>query len=562
MFKYGVKGMGARTSNNFEQIFAAFSETSQGKYVYLCDMWTGVSKWSKSAVEYFGLPGEYMEDISTIWGSHVHPEDRKRYQKDIDDIFAGRKRYHELEYRARDRDGKYVVCACCGAVIDDENGNPAFFAGTITSQGAIKNIDPTTNLYNLHEFLNAVRSLREKGRRYRVLLVGFKHFSDVNDMYGYSFGNETMKLFASIMQEALSPESRLYRMDGSRFAVLTTELAVDDLKGYYLRLQERAKNCLVIQGCCVSLAVCGGLVVVEDCQISEHAVHAAARYALNVSKNERQGELWIVENDDVAKNKKTVEMINVLRNSIMNDYEGFYLSYQPVVSPKTGEIAGVEALLRWSKEPYGEVPPAVFIPWLEKDPAFFDLGNWVLRQAMLDGKEFLKDNPKLLVSVNLSYSQLGRSEFRNILLSILLNTGFPPEHLCLELTARCHLLDTKFLKNEIAFLRSYGIKIALDDFGTGFSSLNLLRELPVDVIKIDREFIAEIEENTADQSIVKAVITCAKELGLYVCVEGIENERVRDYMMRYPAHGYQGYFYSRPVRKEELKQLELYQRKS
>lgn len=550
--------MGFRTSEYFDKIFEAFSATAKGSYIYLCDMWTDMSRWSKSAVDYFGLPGEYMEDAGTIWAQHIHPEDRRRYQEDIDAVFSGRKKNHEMEYRAMDKNGNYVVCTCSGVVIEDEAGNPEFFAGTITNRGTIENIDPTTNLYNLYEFLNALRLLRERGKKYRVLLVGFKHFSDVNDLYGYSFGNEAMKLFVSIMQKDLMDKGKIFRMDGTRFAVLTTQLRVDDLKDYYLRLQEKAKNHLTVQENNVSLALCGGLVVVEDCQISEHAIHAAARYALNVSKNERHGELWIVENDDVDKNKKTVELINVLRSSIIEECSGFYLCYQPVVSPQTGKMTGAEALLRWNREPYGEISPGQFIPWLEKDSAFFDLGNWVLRQAMLDGKEFLKDHPDMIINVNLSYAQLERSEFRNTLVGFLLSTGFPPEHLCLELTERCRLLDMNFLRNEIIFLKSYGIKIALDDFGTGFSSLNLLRELPVDYIKIDRGFVSEIENNKADQSIVKAVMACARELDIGVCVEGIENERLRDYLQNYPAQGYQGYYYSKPVTKEEFKRLELY----
>lgn len=550
--------MSFRTSEYFDKIFEAFSATAKGSYIYLCDMWTDMSRWSKSAVDYFGLPGEYMEDAGTIWAQHIHPEDRRRYQEDIDAVFSGRKKNHELEYRAMDKNGNYVVCTCSGVVIEDEAGNPEFFAGTITNRGTIENIDPTTNLYNLYEFLNALRLLRERGKKYRVLLVGFKHFSDVNDLYGYSFGNEAMKLFVSIMQKDLMDKGKIFRMDGTRFAVLTTELRVDDLKNYYLRLQEKAKNHLTVQENNVSLALCGGLVVVEDCQISEHAIHAAARYALNVSKNERHGELWIVENDDVDKNKKTVELINVLRSSIIEECSGFYLCYQPVVSPQTGKMTGAEALLRWNREPYGEISPGQFIPWLEKDSAFFDLGNYVLRQAMLDGKEFLKDHPDMIINVNLSYAQLERSEFRNTLVGFLLSTGFPPEHLCLELTERCRLLDMNFLRNEIIFLKSYGIKIALDDFGTGFSSLNLLRELPIDYIKIDRGFVSEIENNKADQSIVKAVMTCARELDIGVCVEGIENERLRDYLQNYSAQGYQGYYYSKPVTKEEFKRLELY----
>ena len=552
--------MGFRTSEYFDKIFEALSATSKGRYFYLCDMWTDMSRWSKNAVDDFGMPGEFMENAGTIWESHIHPEDRKRYREDIDAVFAGRKKNHDVEYRAKDRNGNYIFCSCSGVVIDDDAGNPTFFAGTITSQGVIDNIDPTTQLYNLYEFLHAVKSLRERGKKYCVLLVGFKHFSDVNDLYGYTFGNEAMKLFASSMYELIKNKGKIFRMDGTRFAVLTTQLNIDDIRDYYLRLQEKAKNHLTVQGNHVSLSLCGGAVVVEDNEINEHAIHASARYALSVSKNERHGELWVVENDEVDKNKQTVELIHALRNSIIDRCSGFYLCYQPVVSPRDGKLIAAEALLRWNKEPYGEVPPGLFIPWIEKDSSFFDLGNWILKQAMVDGRDFLKDHPDMVINVNLSYAQLERSEFRNMLVGLLVSTGFPPEHLCLELTESCRLLDMTFLRNEIIFLKSYGIRIALDDFGTGFSSLNLLRELPVDCIKIDRGFVSEIENNHTDQSIVKAIMNCAKELDIDVCVEGIETENLKDYMLNYPSKAYQGYFYSRPVPKEDFMELELYQK--
>ncbi len=551
--------MGSRTSEYFDKIFEALSETAKGSYFYMCDMWTDISRWSKTAVDYFSMPSEYMENAGTIWESHIHPEDRKRYRDDIDAVFAGKKKNHDVDYRARDKNGNYVFCSCNGVVIDDESGNPAFFAGTITTQGVIKNVDPTTNFYNLYEFLNAVRVLREHNQKYCVLLVGLKHFSDVNDLYGYTFGNEAMKLFVSTMHNLLKEEGQIFRMDGTRFAVLTTQMNLDDIRNYYRRLQEKAKNHLEIQGNHVSLSVCGGAVDVKNSLVNEHSVYASVRYAFSVSKNERHGELWVVENDELDKNKQTVELINALRNSILEQCKGFYLCYQPIVSPEDGRLTGAEALLRWSREPYGTVPPGVFIPWIEKDSTFFDLGIWILKQAMMDGNEFLKKHPDMIMNVNLSYAQLERSEFRNMIVGLLVSTGFPPEHLCLELTESCRLLDITFLRNEILFLKSYGIRIALDDFGTGFSSLNLLRELPVDCIKIDRGFVSDIESNHTDQSIVKAVMNCAKELEIDVCVEGIETSDLKDYMLNFPSKAYQGYFYSRPVPKEEFIKLDLYQ---
>lgn len=543
-----------------DKMFEAFALTSKNSYIFLCNMWTDVSRWSKNAVEYFGLPGEYMEGAGAIWEQHIHPEDRQKYRDDIDAVFSGKKDRHEIEYRAKDKDGNYVVCSCSGMVINDADGNPAYFAGTITNHGIIDNIDPTTGLYNLYEFLHALRLLRERKRKYKVLLLGISRFSAINDTYGYNFGNEVIKAFSTCLREQLQRTSQLYRMDGTRFAICSLDMSMEKIKALYSRIQEIAKNGLEVRGNHISLTICGGAVNVEDSSISEHAVYTAARYASDTSKKEKYGELIIVHNDELKDKEanKNFKLLGVLRNCVLNDCNGFYLAYQPVVSSENGKLMGMEALLRWKGAPYGEVPPGVFIPWLEKDTVFFELGNWILKQALTEGKEFLKDNPHLTLNINLSYAQLERSEFRNSFVGILLGTGFPPDHLCVELTERCRFLDINFLRNEIIFLKSYGIKIALDDFGTGFASLDLLRELPVDCIKIDRSFVVEIEKSQVTQSIVRALTNCAQELGIDVCVEGIEDQQSMEYMKQYPSTSYQGFYFSRPIPKDKFKELPVY----
>lgn len=550
--------MNMHSSDFSNKIFDAFAATSKSRYIFICNMWTDVSRWSKSAVDFFGLPGEYMEGAAGIWEQHVHPEDRKRYREAINLVFTGKERNFDMEYRAKDKNGNYVVCSGSGVVIDDDEGRPSYFAGTITNHGIIDNVDPTTNLYNLYEFLHALKLAKDRAMKMRVLLVGFKHFSDVNDVYGYAVGNDVMRQFGSELRELVASRGEVYRMDGSKFAICTCEMNVEEIKKLYADIKDIARNNLMVSGSHIPLDTCAGAVVVEDFKADEQAVLATARYALDSSKNEKYGELVIVYNDADDTNKRNVSLIHELRNSILNGCKEFYICYQPVVSAKTGKLTGMEALIRWNKEPYGDVPPGIFIPMLEKDAIFFELGNWILRQVMLDGKEFLRDRPELTINVNISYTQLEHSEFRSRIVSMLANTGFPPEHLCLELTERCSFLNMDFLKNEVSFLKSYGIKIALDDFGTGFSSLNLLREIQVDCIKIDREFVKEIETNVIDQTIVRAVVQCANDLDVPVCIEGIENDDLLRYMNQYAVSGYQGYLYSRPIIKEDFKKLKLY----
>lgn len=554
----GVRFMDFETSEYSNQIFDAFASTSDSRYIFVTNMWTDVSHWSKNAVEYFGLPGEYMESVGDIWEDRIHPEDRERYHQDIEEVYSGKKKKHDIEYRVKNKEGLYVFVSCRAVVIDDAEGNSTIFAGTITNHGIQDNVDPTTNLYNLYGFLNALKTLRERQIHSKVLMVGLRHFSDINDVYGYQFGNEVMRFFSTELREILKDRGSIFRMDGARFAIITTKMDTDDIKYLYETVQTKVRDGIQIGDIHVNLDTCGGAVIVEDHKITEQTIHASARYALESSKNEKHGELVIVYNDSADQNKKTITLITELRNCVINNCEGFYICYQPVVDAHTGKLTGMEALLRWKKEPYGDVSPAIFIPWLEKDPVFFELGNWILKQVMEDGKEFLSDHPDLIINVNISYTQLERSEFRSKLVSILANSGFPSEHLCLELTERCSFLDMDFLRNEVDFLKSYGIKIALDDFGTGFASLNLLRTLHVDCIKIDREFVKEIASNKIDQTIVKAVTQCANELKVPVCVEGIENEELREYMLQFPVNLYQGYLFSRPVEKDVFKTLPFY----
>lgn len=538
-----------------EKMFEAYATASKSRYIFLRNMKTKHSRWSPNAVEFFGLPGEYMDDAYHTFLDHIHPEDKDRFQAEMDRVYSGLQDGHDMEYRARSRDGSYVVCTCRGKMIRDENGEMAYFAGVISNHGIIDNIDPATNLYNLYEFMHALQLLREKKMQATVLMIGIKHFSDINDVYGYPFGTAVLREFAQQLMLICKRRGMVYRMDGAKFAICVENMCRGEVENLYSFVQDMAKKNVYVDKNHVTLILSGGAVEIKDFDIDENSIYSGVRFALERSKNEKHGELIFFENDALNDNKRNLELLDALRKSVLNKCEDFYLCYQPVVDAKEGKIIGMEALVRWKKEPFGEVSPGIFIPLLENDVLFFELGNWILRESMTEAKKIVDKDPGFILNVNLSYTQLERSEFRNCLIRLLEETGFPPQNLCLELTERCRLLNLSFLYNEMVFLKSYKIKIALDDFGTGFSALNLLRELPVDLIKIDRGFISEIETNRADQAIVKSVLDCAQLLEIPVCVEGIENKRLESYMNNYPASSYQGYLYSKPVKMEQFKVL-------
>jgi diguanylate cyclase (GGDEF)-like protein len=440
-------------------------------------------------------------------------------------------------------------------VLPGENGEPDLFAGTITNHGIVDNVDATTHLYNIYEFFNALRSIKQTGKPSMVMLIGLNQFRHINDVYGYIYGNQILKEFGALLSDMVRGKGMAYRIDGAKFAIRVNQMDETEARQFYNEMQTRSRELVQVNDRHISLGISAGAMYVDGNSPGEYAIQAGLRFAQNRSKRDCHSELVFYNNEDGYTEYKSLEMYECIRQSVLDDCDGFYLCYQPLVRAKDGEIVGMEALLRWNKEPYGEVPPGGFIEWLEQEDCFFELGNWIFRQALLDAKEILKDKPDFVVNVNVSYTQLDRSDFRDALMGILEETGFPPQNLYIELTERCRTMDMDRLIEILDFFTSCGIKIALDDFGTGTASMNLLRKLPIDCLKIDRAFISNIQTNLSDEVIVELIIDSANKLGMSVCLEGVENKEICDYVKKYNAKNHQGYYYSRPVRIEKFQEL-------
>ena len=530
-----------------DHTFQAIASLSERTYIYMCNMQTNVSRWSANAVEYFGLPGEYMFDAGGIWAEHIHPEDREMYLADIDNLFSGRQKRHSLEYRARNKYGDYVICTCNGIVQKGTDGEPDFFVGTLTNHGIIDTVDPITNLYNIYEFNNTIQSIQSSRTPTMLLMIGINHFHSVNDIYDYVFGNKVLYALAQAVQkEAQQRRGTVYRMDGAKFALCLREATPESVRELYEVLRRLASESLTVEGTPISLSISGGAVFVEKFAGSEFPIISCAAYALDISKRERNSELVFFDNELGGDTHRSMELLDAMRQDIVNGCHGFYLVYPPLVRPEDGRISGMEALLRWKSPVFGEVSPGRFIPVLEKDACFFTLGNWILRQALTEARPIVDKDPHFFLNVNIAYTQIERRGFRDSSMEILQQTGFPPQNLCLELTERCRSMDMEYLRAELQFFRSRGIRVALDDFGTGVSSLNVICDLPVDGLKIDQSFILHILENKNAQMVVEATIGLTRKLGINVCLEGVENQQIRDFVLRYPADHHQGFYYAHP----------------
>ena len=536
-----------------DALFEAFSIIADSKYVYVCDMKYDISRWSQTAMDYFGLPGNYMKGAGQIWEEHIHPDDRSNYAKSIEEMFTGKVHAHDMQYRARAKDGHYTICTCKGVIIVDPSGQPDYFAGAIRNNGQFSYVDATTGLRSLYGFFEDLQTIFWNQNDSAILLIGITSFSNINDIYGYTFGNSVLCTVADMLRKRLGELGAVYRMDGTKFAIISHTLDAEKLCDFYSEIKRELAHQFSVESTRLSLALSAGAVTVDNFDISTETVYRCLKYAYYESKSHKLGNAVIFADALTDDNRRFVEKLNVIRNSVTQNCKGFFLCYQPIMDARTEKLKGMEALIRWKSEEYGTVPPIHFIPILEQDNLFPELGRWILRTAMEDGKVLLEKYPDFVMNVNLSYAQLETSSFVNDVISLLEETDFPPKNLCLELTERCRMLDMSLLKNMFKIFREKGIKVALDDFGTGFSSMGLLREIPVDTVKIDREYVKNVETSSADQSTIQSISGLAESFRTDICVEGVETANMRDFLRKYNnISSLQGYYYSKPIPMEEF----------
>lgn len=395
--------------------------------------------------------------------------------------------------------------------------------------------------------------LEESGQG-TLLKIGLDQFSHINVMYGAAFSDKILNCAAQELLRLLRGKGYVYRLSGAKFVISFKNVSKEELQKIYDEIVEAFEN-TEVEGKKIPLKVSAGAIFMEPYMKETNAVRSRLTYALNHSRLEHHGELVIFNDEVCGSDENQFELIGVIHQCATHNFEGFRMFYQPIADTKTGKIRGMEALLRWELQPYGMVSPGVFMEWLEQDPCIFDLGNWILRTALTDVQKLRKETEGFFVNVNVAAAQLERREFRSAVMNILKETGAKPEELCLELTERCRDLDIHFLRGEVEFFHSQGIKIALDDFGTGNSSLSLALELPFDELKVDMSFIRDIKQKPQNQAMVQSIVDYARRTNTETCIEGIEDKEVSDYIEKFGSTWQQGYYYSKPVPIEQFEEV-------
>ncbi|MEX2133101.1 MAG: bifunctional diguanylate cyclase/phosphodiesterase, partial [Acidimicrobiia bacterium] len=315
--------------------------------------------------------------------------------------------------------------------------------------------------------------------------------------------------------------------------------------------------------------------VAQSHPIENHDLHVTTSIGVSVYPDDGEDAETLIRNADIAMyqakekgrngyqffkpamNVRAVERQSIessLRSALKN--EEFVLRYQPKVDLQTGLITGAEALIRWNHPLRGELAPGQFVSIAEDSGLIRQIGRWVLREACEQARSWLNQGlPPISIAVNVSAVELSDETYVQRLYATLSETGMDPSSLELELTESVLMRHAHSAAIILQALRKTGIQVALDDFGTGYSSLSYLRDFPIDSLKIDRSFVDEVTSVVEDTSIVKAVISMARNLGLRVVAEGVENLDQLEFLRAHACDEAQGYFFSRPVDPDAFAEL-------
>ena len=541
-------------SQIFQEMISRISKLSQDSYLMVTDMQHNLTFVPESTAEFLGIPSGWREDgYKIVLEKSVHPYDCPEYTEEMKKRLRGINLENDL-YIRMGKNKKYVMTQIITDMIL-EQGKNRYFIVLLRNQNVIPEIDPLTDLYGQVKFEKDIVDYIQQGRKVAVLEIEIDHMNDINILYGTNYSDRIQKVLAYRFIYMMDADKAVYRMGNSNYAFILRDASREEAAAFLEKIRARLEESVVLENNHFDLKIYASGIILDHYEGEISTVQSKLEYVLGKMRTRRDHKLMFF-NDLVQINGDVdLDLMKIIHQSVLNQCDGFYVEYQPVVHAQTGEIAGAEALVRWKKEPYGIVPPGMFIDWLESNPCMYDLGNFVLKQALTDAVEFRKSNPDFFINVNMSAKQLERKTFCGVVMALLKETGFPAGQLCLELTERCRSMPVSVMEEKLLYLKQHGVRLAMDDYGTGSASSSILLQTPMDEIKIDMSFIRGITDNQTKQALVRGMVDFANKADLKSCLEGVEDEKLQNYLRSFGATWFQGYYYSRPVQAAAMQKL-------
>jgi diguanylate cyclase (GGDEF)-like protein len=541
-----------------------FSDALAGHGAWRYDLGTRATEWSDAVYRIHGVTRQCFDPEPNAIAELIHPDDIDEYTAILREAVASREPF-TVQHRIIRPDDAVRTVIVRGAYMPSPSG-PGVLIGTtedVSGKSGVEerlwflaNQDSLTGLFNRRRFMDElereVAMARRTGVEGAVLMLDLDRFKEVNDTLGHTAGDSLLIRVAEVLRERLRTTDTLGRLGGDEFALLLPACGIDDAEAIGAELAwALSETTIRIAGrdrhvtTSIGIAPFGlrkndsAEALLVEADLAMYRAKAAGGAAMEVFTEEIRAELG-------ARVRTEAQLREALERGQLR------VHYQPIVPLAGGTPVGCEALVRWMHPERGMVAPDEFIPVAEEYGLIGRLGQWVLERACDQARHWRRMGHHLYVAVNVSPLQLSDSDVASGVARVLARTDLPPDLLCLEMTETALLEDASDALPALRELKSLGVRLALDDFGGGSSSFELLRELPIDVIKIDRLFVSGLHEGRVDRAIVAAVLSLAQELELTVIAEGVESDRQHSDLRTMGCQYAQGFLYARPAPADEL----------
>lgn len=404
--------------------------------------------------------------------------------------------------------------------------------------------DPLTKLYNrlyFSEYLNLAISKKEP---FAIVMADLDRFKEINDTLGHAVGDKLLIQIGDRLQNCLLSCNLIFRLGGDEFALVFNNVDESTCLIEAQKLTDEMEEAFAIDDHLLVIDMSIGIALFPKDGMDSETLLKNADIAMYAAKQNNQNYVLYDPSIDTLTPQK-LSIISKVNDALVEDE--FELHYQPILSPIDSKLKGFEALIRWPQADGTSVSPSEFIPLIEQSRFIGKITRWVILQAIQQIYAWKHDYFAFCMSVNLSSSDILDKELISYIHECLQSYPVPPNLLCFEITESAIMLNMERARYVIDSLRAMGVTIALDDFGTGYSSLSLLRELPAQIIKIDRSFVMQINTSLEDFSIVKSMLDLCHRLGKEVVAEGVETQIVFEKLQGIGCDYIQGYYCSRPI---------------
>ncbi|HYF00655.1 MAG TPA: EAL domain-containing protein, partial [Planctomycetota bacterium] len=554
-----------RTQENLRKSEERFALAVEGAHDGLWD-WDLLRNTVYFAPRWKSMLGFEDGEIGTNpeeWLGRIHPDDAARVREELDAHTAGRTFHFECEYRIRHKEGFWCWMLARGIAVR-ERGKAARMAGSQTDITERKRAeeqlvrqaftDSLTGLPNRALFTDRLVQAHRRAKRrpeapYCVLFLDVDRFKDVNDSLGHLNGDQLLTAIARRLENCVRPGDTVARLGGDEFAILLEDMQeAGDAVAVARRIQGQLTLPFMLDGqeifASVSIGICDG----RGYERPEDLLRDADTAMYRAKERGRN----CYEVFDQAMHQRAVQRLQLetdLRRAI--EREEFRVFYQPIISLRTNNLVGFEALVRWQHPSRGLMSPGEFLPLAEETGLILPIDLLVLREACKQTRIWQEKYPQatpLRINVNLSTKQFGRPNLLDEIQGALRDSGLDGRSLTLEITESLLMDDSAAIRALLERIRALDIKLYLDDFGTGYSSLGYLQRFPIDSLKIHHSFVGNLGgEGENDGQLVRTITTLAENLQLGVVAEGVETPEQLRHLRAMNCDRVQGYYFSKPV---------------